>query len=432
MVFKLDLCKTDVFDNALSQIRKAYPFVRITENAKRILESPKEILVASLPVQMDNGDILVYPAIRVHYNDLLGPGKGGIRYHPTVTEDEVKALAFWMTFKCAVADIPFGGAKGGVAVDPKKLSARELENLSRAYIGAFADFLGPDKDIPAPDVYTNATIMGWMMDEFNKITRKQNPAVITGKPINLGGSKGREAATGLGGYYVFREAVKAMGIPKHATIAIQGFGNVGINIAKPLHKEGYKIVAVSDSKGGVYDPDGLDVEDIARLKKRGRREPINTKTVCESCKNAKEITNEELLELPVDVLIPAALENQIHEANADKIHAQHILELANGPISSKAEEILLQKGKIILPDILANSGGVIVSYFEWVQNRAGYYWDEEKVLRRLERKMVEGFKKVFDSSLKHKTDLRTAAYVVGLERINQAIEAKGGEDSFVK
>ncbi len=432
MVFRLDMCKTDVFDNALSQIRKAYPYVKVSENAKRILESPKEILLASLPVQMDSGEIQVFPSIRVHYNDLLGPGKGGIRYHPNVNEDEVKALAFWMTFKCAVADVPFGGAKGGIAVDPKNLSVRELENLSRAYIGAFADFIGPDKDIPAPDVYTNSTIMGWMLDEYNKITRKQNPAAITGKPINLGGSRGREAATGLGGYYVFREAAKALGIPKNAKIAVQGFGNVGVNIAKPLFRAGYTIAAVSDSHGGVYDEHGLNIDDIAKLKKKGRKEALTTKTVCDSCHGAKEISNKELFELPVDVLIPAALENQIHEANADKIKASFVLELANGPTTSRADEILAKKGITVIPDILANSGGVIVSYFEWVQNRAGYYWSEEKVLQRLEVKMAEGFKKVLDASLKHKTDLRTAAYIVGLERISQAIEAKGGEDTFVK
>lgn len=425
--------KEETFNNALKQIRKAYKYIDINKDIANILEHPKEILAASLIVEMDDGSLEIFPAIRVHYNDILGPTKGGIRYHPNVNEDEVKALSFWMTFKCAVTGIPYGGAKGGVAVDPKKLSIHELEHLSRAYIVAFADFIGPDKDIPAPDVYTNSTIMGWMMDEYNKITRKQNPAVITGKPINLGGSLGRNVATALGGYYLFKEIVKKLGLKKNIKIAIQGFGNAGMYMAKFLYKDGYNIVAISDSKSGAYNPKGLPIDKIAEAKIKSKKKGGSSSiSICETCKDDKEITNEELLELPVDVLIPAALENQITKANANKIKAKLIVELANGPTTSDADEILKKNGVTILPDILANSGGVIVSYFEWVQNRAGFYWDEEKVFRRLKDRILNSFDKVYKNSKKNKIDLRTAAYVVGLERINEAIESKGGKKAIVK
>lgn len=425
-------CKEETFNNGLKQIRKAYKYVDIDKDVCKILEHPKEILCASLAVEMDNGSISIFPAIRVHYNDIIGPTKGGIRYHPNVNEDEVKALAFWMTFKCAVTDLPYGGAKGGVAVDPKKLSTHELEHLSRAYIDAFADFIGPDKDIPAPDVYTNPTIMGWMLDEYNKITRKQNPAFITGKPINLGGSLGRDVSTALGGYYLFQEAIKKLKLKKSIRIAIQGFGNAGLNIAKFLHKDGYKIVAVSDSKGATYNEKGLDINKIIETKEKKKKGEIKSISVCEACKENKNMTNEELLELDVDVLIPSALENQITKKNANKIKAKLIIELANGPTTSEADDILKKKGVTIIPDILANSGGVIVSYFEWVQNKAGFYWTKKKVFGRLKERIVNSFNKVYENSKKNKIDLRTAAYVIGLDRINKAIESKGGEKSIAK
>ena len=432
MVFKESSCPSPIFDNALKQIRRAYNYVDVSPEVQKILESPKESMSASLVVEMDDGSAGVFPAIRVHYNDILGPTKGGIRYHPKVNEDEVKSLAFWMTFKCAVTGIPYGGAKGGVVVNPKELSIHELEHLSRAYVGAFADFIGPAKDIPAPDVYTNSTIMGWMMDEYNKITRKQNPAVITGKPINLGGSKGRNVATGFGGYYVFKEAAKKFKIKKTATVAIQGFGNVGMHVARALYDDGYTIVAVSDSRGATYDPKGLNIDHLIESKKKRKKGAAKSISVCESCKNAKKITNEELLELNVDVLIPAALESQITKKNASKVKAKMIVELANGPTTFEADEILKKKGVTIVPDILANSGGVIVSYFEWVQNKSGFYWSEERVLDRLQERITDAFKRVFESSKKHKIDLRTAAYVVGLHKINEAIESKGGEKSMIR
>ncbi|MBR9699210.1 Glu/Leu/Phe/Val dehydrogenase [Candidatus Woesearchaeota archaeon] len=428
----MDHCKTGVYDNALAQIRKAYKFIEIDENTVKLLESPKEIFMASLAVRMDNGKINVFPAIRVHHNDILGPTKGGIRFHPDVHADEVKALSFWMTFKCAIANIPFGGAKGGVAVNPKSLSLRELEHVSRAYMEAMADFIGPDKDIPAPDVYTNETIMGWMMDEYNQITRKQNPAVITGKPINLGGSQGRRVATALGGYYVFRELVKELGLDKNITIAIQGFGNAGKNMAKFLHEEGYKVVAVSDSHGAAYKKDGLDITSIAKAKDARVKGMPSKISLCDHCEGATEMTNDTLLELDVDVLIPAALENQITKENANNIKAKMIIELANGPTTKEADEILKKKGVTVVPDILANSGGVIVSYFEWVQNKYGMYWTEDDVFKKLEEKMMTSFSQVFHSMKKHKVSMRTAAYLVGLKRIKEAIEAKGGHEWLSK
>src|SRR3989339_2147289 len=318
MVFKNPnpMCKEELFEGALAQMRKAYAYVDLTDNVKEVLEHTKEMLQANLLVRMDSGSLKVFPAIRVRYNDELGPTKGGIRFHPNVSVDEVKSLAFWMTMKCAVVNLPYGGGKGGVQVDPKRLSAREIESLARAYIKAFADFIGPDKDIPAPDVYTNATIMGWMMDEYNQITRKPNPAVITGKPIHLGGSLGRETATSLGGYYVFLEVAKKYNIKKGATVAIQGFGNVGKYMAKYLHDAGYRVVAVSDSKGAAYDPNGLDIERMMDYKKTEEEGAPTKKSVCDLSNSNKCIPNSELLELDVDVLIPAALENVITEKNA--------------------------------------------------------------------------------------------------------------------
>ena len=426
MVFKKLAYEKKVFRSALKQIRKAYKYVDIDPNICKVLESPKEIFMASLAVRMDDGSIEIFPAIRVHYNDILGPTKGGIRFHPEVNADEVKSLAFWMTFKCAVVDIPYGGAKGGVQVDPKKLSAHEIEHLSRSYIDAMADFLGPDKDIPAPDVYTNSTIMGWMMDQYNQITRKQNPAVITGKPINLGGSEGRNVATALGGFYVFREAMKKLKWKKNITIAIQGFGNAGMHMAEFLHKDGYKIIAVSDSKGAACNEKGLDIPTLAAAKlgngkKKGKPTSVS---VCDECEDNKKITNEELLELDVDVLIPAALERVITSKNAKKIRAKLILELANGPLSSQGDDIVHDKGIIVIPDILANAGGVVVSYFEWVQNKAGLYWTKDEVFEKLEKKMVKAFNEVYDMHKKHDIRYRTAAYVVGLNRIKTAMEMK--------
>ena len=404
-----------LYEDAVAQIRKAYPYVSLKEGTKKVIELPKEILFANLAVKMDSGHTEVFPAYRVHHSDALGPGKGGIRYHPQVNQEEVKSLALWMTFKCAVSGLPYGGAKGGVQVDPKKLSSRELEALSRAYVRAFIDYLGPDKDIPAPDVYTNATIMGWMADEYNTLKRGHFPAFITGKPEGAGGSKGRNVATALGGFYAFQETAKALALAEKLTVAVQGFGNAGLHIAKFLHDAGHKVIAVSDSRGGVFNKDGLDIPKLTELKKRD-------KAVKDS--GEKAITNEHLLELPCDVLVPAALENQITKKNASNIKAKLVLEIANGPTTLEADEILDKKGIHVIPDILANSGGVIVSYFEWVQNRMGYYWDEEEIFQKLRMRMTESYSKVFLASQQHKISMRTAAYAVALERIKNAMETR--------
>lgn len=411
------------FENGLKQVRKAYKYTEVSKNVIKILEKPKEMFIANLSFTMDDGNVETFPAIRVHYNDILGPCKGGIRFHPDVNEDEVVALAFWMTFKCAVIDIPYGGGKGGVVVNPKKLSIHEIEHLSRAYVEAFADFIGPEKDIPAPDVYTNSTIMGWMMDEYNKIKRQKNPAVITGKPIILGGSLGRDVATALGGYYVFQEAIKKIGLPKQLSIAVQGFGNAGMNFAKFAHHDGFKVIAVSDSKGGIECEDGIDIDALIEHKRSGKSVTDYNKQKC------KKVTNEDLLELDVDILVPAALENQITKDNADKIKAKMMIELANGPTTSDADDILTKNKVTVIPDILANAGGVVVSYFEWVQNKAGMYWSEQEVFDKLKVKMINAFDKVFYNTQKHNINMRTSAYVVGLEKIRDAIKSRGTEVS---
>jgi glutamate dehydrogenase len=352
----------------------------------------------------------VFEGYRVQFNDARGPFKGGIRFHPDVNLDEVKALAAWMTLKCAVAHIPLGGAKGGIIVNPKELSKSELERLSREYIHKLHNDLGPDKDIPAPDVYTTPEIMAWMLDEYEKF-HGRNPGMITGKPIEIGGSKGRDKATAMGGFFVLAQALKVMNIKK-PTVAVQGFGNAGSVIAEILYDAGFKIVAISDSKSGIFDENGLNIKELIEYKK-------NTGTVKGFI--GKDITNEELLEIDADVLVPAALENQITELNADAIQAKIILELANGPTTPEADKILFKKGTVVIPDILANSGGVTVSYFEWVQNIQNYYWTTDEVNARLKEKIVTAFENIYSISVEHKIDLRTAAYILAVERISKAI-----------
>lgn len=423
----------DVFADARKRLDDAFQHVKISDDLRQLLSVPRRSFQFSIPVRMDDGSLKVFKGYRVHYNDTLGPTKGGIRFHPNVNADEVTALAFWMTIKCAVAGLPYGGAKGGVTVNPKELSRMELERLSRGYIQQAADFIGPDTDIPAPDVYTNATIMGWMADEYSTIQRRKLPAVITGKPISLGGSQGRDAATGRGGYYILRELEKELGWnPSDTTVALQGFGNASYHAARLLHQGGYKIVALSDSKGGIYHNGGFEPDKLMEHKLQSRQlEGIYCEgSVCEAVSHDR-ISNEELLELDVDVLIPAALEGQITAENADRIQAKTILELANGPIDSAASEILQDKGHLIVPDVLANSGGVTVSYFEWVQNRAGYYWTEDEVNARLKEIMLREFHSIYGLAKEKSIPMRTAAYVHGLGRINQAVEDKGTEEFFV-
>jgi len=349
-----------------------------------------------------------------------------------VTLDEVKSLAFWMTFKCAVVGIPFGGGKGGIAVAPKELSPMELERLSRSFIRRIADFIGPDVDIPAPDVYTNERIMGWMMDEYSTIRRQHCPAVITGKPVSMGGSVGRSDATGRGAYYCIRELAERQNLePAQTRVAVQGFGNAGQHVARLLHKDGYRVVAVSDSHGGIYRPEGFDIPSLIRTKEEARevKAVYCDGALCHAI-DAKNITNTELLELDVDILIPAALENQITTENAPRIKAKNIIEVANGPITADADLILNERKIEVVPDILANAGGVTVSYFEWLQNRSGDYWELQAVHQKLQTIMVREFGHVYDLSRELGTDMRNAAYVHALKRIGETMEAKGTSAYF--
>lgn len=421
-----------IFLEALKRLDKAFNYSDINQEALEKLKHPKEILQVSIPLRKDNGSLEIFTGYRVHHNDIRGPTKGGIRYHPNVTLEEIKALAFWMTIKCAVIGIPFGGAKGGITVDPKQLSRLELERLSRSYIDSIKNFIGPNIDIPAPDVYTNAMMMGWMMDEYSKLNGQYTPAVITGKPIPLGGSYGREDATGRGAYFCIQElANKKRWKNETIRVAIQGFGNAGQHIAQLLHEAGYKIVAISDSQGGIYRPEGFDVPSIIHIKNSSKKIQAMycSSSVCESV-DADIISNEELLELDVDLLIPAALENQITKNNAAKIKAPVIVEIANGPTTLEADAILNDKGTLVVPDVLANAGGVIVSYFEWVQNRAGFYWSLEQVNKRLQEMMVREFLNVYELMESHKTDMRTAAYIHALNRHVEAVVAQGTQSYF--
>ena len=409
----------DSFDIALQQLEKAAKVMNLDKEALEILRAPQQILEVSLPVRMDNGKVKTFKGFRVHYNNARGPVKGGIRFHPQETLSTVKALSAWMTWKTAVVDIPMGGSKGGIICNPKELSLGELERLSRAYVRAIADFIGPEIDVPAPDVYTTPQIMAWMMDEYETIVRRSAPGVITGKPLTLGGSQGRGDATAKGGMYVLKVGAKKKGIDlSKATVAVQGFGNAG-QFAMTLVKEhfGSKVVAISDTKGGIYSEKGLDFDAVLKHKQK-------TGTV-QGLEGTKNITNEELLELGVDVLIPAAIENQITSKNADKIKAKIILELANGPTTPEADEILFKRGVLDLPDFLANAGGVTTSYFEWVQNIGGYYWTREEVYEKLDKKMTTAAEDVLATADKYKVNPRTGAYIISVKRVADAMKARG-------
>lgn len=424
--------ESNVLQDALSRLERIGEDAAIDEQVLDALRQPEATLCASIPVRRDDGTTSHFQAFRCRYNDARGPTKGGIRYHPEVCQEEVEALAFWMTVKCAVVDIPYGGGKGGVTVDPKSLSPMELERLSRGYMRAMADFVGPETDIPAPDVYTNARIMGWMADEYETIHRRKTPGVITGKPIALGGSLGRDEATGRGAYLVIkRYAQRVDWKPGETRVAIQGFGNAGYHLARLLEKDGYRIVAVSDSKGGIYSDDGFDVESLHRRKQEKQQlEAVYCDgSVCELVDH-DEISNEELLELDVDLLVPAALGGVITAKNAEKIRAKAIAEVANGPITAEADAILRDGRITVLPDVLANAGGVTVSYFEWVQNRGGYPWSLETVRERLAEKMNDAFDAMWDAMADEKLDARTAAYAVALRRIGEAIHSHGDAAYF--
>jgi glutamate dehydrogenase (NADP+) len=422
-----------LLSDAGQRLAQALKYTNISEDAIESLKYPKASLTVSIPVRMDDGSLKVFQGYRVRYDDTRGPGKGGVRYHPNVNLDEVQSLAFWMTFKCAALSLPFGGAKGGITVNPKALSRLELERLSRGYIDAIADFIGPDVDILAPDVYTNAMVMGWMMDQYSIIQRRSSPGVVTGKPIPMGGSLGRETATAMGAYFVIEAMLpKFDRRPHNTTVAVQGFGNAGAIIADLLHRAGYKVVAVSDSLGGIYDAQGLDIPAIRKAKDSTRKlQAIYCEgSVCETVSH-QTLSNEELLTLDVDVLVPAALENQITEANAHQIKAPLIFEVANGPIASAADEILQQKGITVFPDILVNAGGVTVSYFEWVQNRNGLYWGLEEVNQKLQQRMVAETAEIWKRAQELAIPMRTAAYVHALSRLGDAISAKGTRDYYL-
>lgn len=412
----------DLFSEAIKRLDSAAAFASIHPETIAKLKKPKQFLEVSIPVRMDDGSLKVFTGYRCRHDDTRGPGKGGIRFHPGVNAGEVKALAFWMTCKCATVGIPMGGGKGGVIVNPKELSKTELERLSRGYMRAVASVVGPEKDVPAPDVYTNAQIMAWMMDEYSIIVGQRTPAVITGKPIALGGSLGRDDATARGGYYCLKELEAKRGWdPKTKTVAVQGFGNAGSHFANFVSKDGYKVVAISDSRGGVYNADGLDVTAQIEAKQETRR--IDTAA-------GKVISNEDLLKLGVDILVPAALENVITSANADAIKAKVVLELANGPTTAQADATLHANGSLVIPDILANAGGVTVSYFEWTQNKTGFYWTRDEVNTRLKDIMAREFNGIHDLMEAHGIDMRTACYAHALNRLAQAHEATGTEDSF--
>jgi glutamate dehydrogenase (NAD(P)+) len=404
---------------AQRQFDTAAKILNLDPRLRAVLREPVRELHVSLPVRMDDGDVKVFKGFRVQYNDARGPSKGGIRFHPDETVDTVRALAAWMTWKTAVMDLPLGGGKGGIICNPKLLSERELERLSRAYIDAIAWIMGPDRDIPAPDVYTTPQIMGWMMDEYSKLSGHSTPGAITGKPLSLWGSLGRDDATARGAWYAIREAAQVLGIDlSKARVAIQGFGNAGTFAATlGLQLFGCKVVAVSDSKGGVFNANGLSYQDV-------RAHKAQTGSVV-GFPGAEAVSNAEILETDVDILIPAALENQITTDNASRIKARIIAEAANGPTTPEADAILRRRHVFVIPDFLCNAGGVTVSYFEWVQNQRGMPWELEDVHRRLDRKMTRAFAEVLEASRTHDVDMRTGAYCVAVSRVAEATRARG-------
>ena len=400
----------DQYTNAKAQLNTAAKLLNIPVDILKKLEIPDKVLTVSIPVLMDNGKIKTFIGYRSQHNNKRGPYKGGIRFHPEVSESEVKALSMWMTWKCAVADIPYGGAKGGIIVDPSLLSKIELERLSRGYIQKIYEIIGEEKDVPAPDVNTNPEIMEWMLDEYQKITGSKSIAVFTGKSIDKGGSKGRTEATGYGGVYIMEELLNKIKLnKKDVTLAIQGLGNVGYYFAELAYQYGYKIVALSDSSGGIYNKEGIDP--IKAFKYRQTRKDFN------GFLDSTNISNSELLELPVTILVPSAIENVITKDNVDNIKAKYIIEMANGPVTPEADLVLYKKGILSIPDVLSNSGGVTVSYFEWVQDREGKFWEKQEVLNKLKTTIVGAFEKVFNKQKELKTDMRTAAYTLAIQKV---------------
>lgn len=400
-----------------SIIREAIQKLGYSNDMYELLKEPLRILTVRIPVRMDDGSFRIFTGYRSQHNDAVGPTKGGIRFHPEVNEEEVKALSMWMSLKCGIFNLPYGGGKGGIICDPRNMSFSELERLSRGYVRAISQIVGPTKDIPAPDVYTNPQIMAWMMDEFSHIQEFDSPGFITGKPIVLGGSQGRETATATGVTICIEEAAKRRGIPlKGARVIIQGFGNAGSYLAKFIQDAGAKVIGISDAYGALYDPKGLDIDYLL-----DKRDSFGTVTRLFS----NVITNQELLEKECEILVPAAISNQITSANAHLIQAEIVVEAANGPTTIEATKILAERNVLLVPDVLASSGGVTVSYFEWVQNNQGYYWTEEEVAQKLRQKIVESFQGVFSTAQRHQIDMRLAAYMVGIKKMAEASRFRG-------
>ena len=407
-----------VYDMALETFDKAADLLNLEPNIREHIKYPERILIVNFPVRMDDGKIKNFEGYRVQYNTARGPAKGGIRYHPNVTLDEVKALAFWMTWKCAIVNIPFGGGKGGVVCNPKEMSMGELERLTRRFTAEILPLIGPERDIPAPDVYTNPQVMAWIMDTYSMMKGYAVPGVVTGKPLSLGGSVGRNEATGRGVYYTTLKAVEHLKMNiQNAKVVVQGFGNAGSVAAKLLSSAGAKVIAVNDSKGGVYNENGLDIEKLIEHKAK-------TKSVV-GFPESEPISSDELLTLKCDILIPAALENAITEKNADKIQAKIIAEAANGPTTPEADKILEDKGVFVIPDILCNAGGVTVSYFEWVQDEQHLFWDADRIYSMLEKIMTKAFDEVLKIHLDKKVSMRLAAYMLGISRVAEATRLRG-------
>ena len=413
-----EAARENPWHQAMEQLDRAGRAMKLEPFALERLRHCKRILTVSVPVKMDDGSVKVFEGYRIQHNMDRGPAKGGIRYHPTVSLDEVKALSFWMTMKCAVVNLPYGGAKGGIICDPKKMSRGEIERMTRRYTAEISIIIGPDKDIPAPDVNTNEEVMAWIMDTYSMTIGYSCPGVVTGKPIEIGGSLGRKEATGRGVFYVTRELAKREGFDlRKATVVVQGFGNVGSNAANIFAEHGTRVVGISDVGGGLYDSKGLDLHDIMEYRK--------THDSIADYPKAEHVAIEKFLELPCDILIPAAMENTITKGNADRIKAKYVVEGANGPTSNEADKILHAKGVTLVPDILANAGGVTVSYFEWVQDMQAYFWSEADINARLQEIIVGAFTEVYDLSKKEKVDMRMGAFMVGLRRLGKAASIRG-------
>ncbi|KOS71801.1 glutamate dehydrogenase [Lysinibacillus contaminans] len=407
----------NLFTSTQEVIHEALNKLGYDEAMYELLKEPLRMLQVRIPVKMDDGTTTVFTGFRAQHNDAVGPTKGGVRFHPAVSEEEVKALSMWMTLKCGIVDLPYGGGKGGVICDPRQMSMGEIERVSRGYVRAVSQIVGPTKDIPAPDVFTNAQIMAWMMDEYSRMDEFNSPGFITGKPIVLGGSQGRDRATAQGVTIVIEEAAKKRGINiKGARVVIQGFGNAGSFLAKFMSDLGAKVIGISDAYGALHDPEGLDIDYLL-----DRRDSFGTVTTLFE----NTISNTELLELDCDILVPAAIENQITADNAHNIKASIVVEAANGPTTSEATKILTERGILLVPDVLASAGGVTVSYFEWVQNNQGYYWTEEEVEERLYKKMVDAFENVYTTATTRNINMRLAAYMVGVRRTAEASRFRG-------